>query len=131
MVHDEVAPVPRTVGKQARDFNVAASSVIDVETELTPSVAVRVSNCWVVTASAVMTNEAVLAPEITVTGVGTVSKALLDRTVIPTPPAGAGFEMVTVHVELPPATRVDEVQLKPLTPVWSRRIRVVVREFPP
>ena len=45
---------------------------------------------------------AVVAPAATVAAAGTVRAALFEETVTAVPPAGAAFEIVTVHVDVLP-----------------------------
>jgi hypothetical protein len=67
-----------------------------------------------------------VAPAATVTGVGTVSAALLLETATAVPPVGAACEMVTVQLLLPPDTTEVGVQVKPVTVGRVGRLTVMV-----
>lgn len=77
---------------------VAALSCTATDREVVPVVAVRVTDCALVTEAAFATNVAVDAPAGTETLAGTVTELLLLAREALRPPAGAGPDKLTVHV---------------------------------
>ena len=74
--------------------------------ELPASVAVIVITALADPVAAAAVKLAVVAPAATVTEAGTDTLVLLSETATEEPPAGAAFDSVTVHVEIPPDTTV-------------------------
>ena len=81
-------------------------------------------------APAVAVNVAVVAAAGTVTDAGTVSKALLLESETSDPPAGAGFESVTVQVEAALLARLVGAQETPVKEAGASNEIVAVCEAP-
>lgn len=64
---------------------------------------------------AVAANDAEVAPDATVTAVGTVKSPLLLESETDAPPEGAALDSVTVQVELAPLLRLEGLQDTELT----------------
>ena len=68
-----------------------------------------------VTEPAVAVNAPLVAPAATVTDPGTLRAALLSDRPTPIPPAGAAPDIVTVHVEIPPGSKLAGKHCSPVT----------------
>ena len=82
-------------------------------------------------AAAVALKVAVVAPPVTVTDAGTVSRALLLPSVTLDPPVGAVWVSVTVQVLTALWPRLVGVQARVDTKTGARRLIVAVRELLP
>jgi len=103
----ELTPPTTEVGLSERPVTFGPWTTNGAVADVPFAVAVIVAVPVVLTATVVTVNVAVVAPAATVTVAGTVAPARFDESVIGSPPAGAGLEMVTVPVEfVPPSTVV-------------------------
>ncbi len=102
MVQVAVPPLPRVVGEQDTELRVAgATSDKFAVCEIPLYEAVTLAAWLLVIVAATALNEAVLAPDATVTEPGTVSNPLLLDNVISAPPGDAACVNVTVQAEIP------------------------------
>jgi hypothetical protein len=81
--------------------------------------------------AAVALNVAVVAPAVTVTDAGTVSKVLLLASATLDPPVGAVWVSVTVHVLTALCPRLVGLQATPETSTGASRLMVAVCELLP
>ena len=79
---------------------------------------------------AVAVNVLVLAPAAIDNEAGTVSCALSLERFTMTPPAGAAWDRVTVHVDDAPLLNEVRVQLTELTTIWFTNDKLAVTELP-
>jgi hypothetical protein len=124
---------PRLVGlHDTPETCSVVTRVIEAVCELTPSVAVTVT-LWLlaIEAAALALKLAVVAPAVTVTEAGTVSRALLLDSVTAEPPTGAVCVSVTVQLLTPLWPRFAGLHTTPETNTGANRLIVAVCELAP
>ena len=131
-VQVEAALLARLAGAQTRLVRVMVGATNEIVAVLgTPAkVAVTVAAWLLAMTPAVAVNVAVVAAAGTVTDAGTVSKALLLESETSDPPAGAGFESVTVQVEAALLARLVGAQETPVKEAGASNEIVAVCEAP-
>lgn len=75
---------------------------------------------------AVAVNVFVVAPDATETEAGTVTRGLSTDSVTAMPPAGAGCDMVTVHLDVAAELNVVGLQARVLTTVGAVKVKLAV-----
>ena len=120
-VHDVVpAPVNELVAHENELMPsaivevVAGTSAIEMDFNWLPSVAVMLAVWFVLTASTLAVNVALVDPAATMTEAGTLTEAVLLDRLTTSPPAGAAVSVVTVQLSVPDPTICALVQLNPL-----------------
>ena len=73
---------------------------------------------------AVAVNEPVAAPALTATDAGTLSSGLFEESVTTTPPAGAGCDIVTVHMDVPLLFRVEGLHDSVLRTIGALKVKL-------
>lgn len=122
----EVAPATRVVGFKTRDARLAGLTVTDAVIAVCCFTAEIVTGVAAATPSVVTVNVTDVAPEGTVTEVGTVAAAVFElKMKTGTPPVGAAGEIVTVPVTLLPPMTVAGASVRPV----GRGAVVVSDEF--